>query len=219
MTDMELLNWARGPGLQIAVAIFLIGVLARFLEMWLLGRKEDFSEPRGDAVSSGWRTVWHRSIPAPGITKAAPVVVYAGYAFHVGFLIALLFFAPHILLFKDVFGFGWPALPFFIVDAATVIAILSLLILLAHRYMHPVRRFLSRPQDYLVWAVTILPLVTGYFAYHRMLLPYTQMLAWHILTVELLLVVFPFTKLMHTFTLFLSRWYNGAVAGRKGVQL
>jgi nitrate reductase gamma subunit len=163
--------------------------------------------------------VWHRSIPAPGIARVAPMVVYAGYVFHIGFLIALVFYAPHILLFKDVFGFGWPALPNYIVDGATVIAIISLLMLLAHRIMQPVRRFLSTWQDYLSWAVTILPLVTGYFAYHRMVLPYTQMLAWHILSVELLLVVFPFTKLMHTFTLFLSRWYNGAATGRKGVQL
>jgi hypothetical protein len=35
--------------------------------------------------------------------------------------------------------------------------------------------------------------------------------------VELLLVVLPFTKLIHTFTVFFSRWYNGAIAGRKGV--
>ena len=50
-----------------------------------------------------------------------------------------------------------------------------------------------------------------------MMLPYTQMLAVHILSVELLLIVLPFTKLIHMFTLFLSRWYNGAMAGRKGV--
>jgi len=31
------------------------------------------------------------------------------------------------------------------------------------------------------------------------------------------LVVFPFTKLMHALTFAVSRWYNGAIAGRKGV--
>lgn len=219
MTEMELLNWARGPALQWATIIFVVGVLVRFLEMWLLGRKADLSEPRTSASRAGWRTVWHRSIPAPGMAKGAPVVIYAGYAFHIGFLIALLFLAPHILLFKDVFGLYWPAMPFFAVDAATVIAMVALLVLLVHRLVNPVRRFLSSWVDYLVWAVTFLPLVTGYLAYHRMLMPYTEMLAWHILSVALLLVVFPFTKLMHTFTLFLSRWYNGAAAGRKGVQL
>jgi hypothetical protein len=32
------------------------------------------------------------------------------------------------------------------------------------------------------------------------------------------MVVLPFTKLMHTFTVFISRWYNGAIYGRRGVQ-
>jgi nitrate reductase gamma subunit len=44
-------------------------------------------------------------------------------------------------------------------------------------------------------------------------------LALHILSVELLLIVIPFTKLMHLFTFALARWYNGAIAGRKGVKV
>jgi hypothetical protein len=31
-------------------------------------------------------------------------------------------------------------------------------------------------------------------------------------------VVFPFTKLIHAFTLFMARYYNGAFAGRRGVE-
>jgi nitrate reductase gamma subunit len=54
-------------------------------------------------------------------------------------------------------------------------------------------------------------------AVQHLLLPYTTMLALHILTVELLLVFLPFTKLFHAFTVFGSRWYNGTVNGHKGV--
>jgi nitrate reductase gamma subunit len=43
------------------------------------------------------------------------------------------------------------------------------------------------------------------------------LLVLHIGSVELLMVAFPFTKLMHAFTLFMARYYNGAMAGRKGV--
>ena len=78
-------------------------------------------------------------------------------------------------------------------------------------------RFLSRFGDYLAWTVTFLPLLTGYMAYHHLLVDYTLMLAIHILTVELLLIVIPFTKLTHMLTLFISRWYNGEWFGRKGV--
>jgi nitrate reductase gamma subunit len=37
--------------------------------------------------------------------------------------------------------------------------------------------------------------------------------------VELLMILFPFTKLMHAFTLFVSRWYTGSMAGEKGVKV
>jgi nitrate reductase gamma subunit len=46
----------------------------------------------------------------------------------------------------------------------------------------------------------------------------STMLGIHILSVELLMVMLPFTKLMHTFTLFMARWYNGAISGYRGVQ-
>jgi nitrate reductase gamma subunit len=62
-----------------------------------------------------------------------------------------------------------------------------------------------------------LPLVTGYLAFHRIGLAPPMLIALHILSVELLMVIFPFTKLMHAFTLFMARYYNGAIAGYKGV--
>jgi hypothetical protein len=79
-------------------------------------------------------------------------------------------------------------------------------------------RVLSRFQDYLVWFVTILPLVTGYIAFHRVGMSPPMLIAIHILSVELLMVVFPFTKLTHAVTLFMARYYNGAIAGYKGVK-
>jgi len=69
-----------------------------------------------------------------------------------------------------------------------------------------------------VWFVTIAPLVTGYMAFHRIAMPGSTMIGIHILSVELLMVLLPFTKLMHTFTLFMARWYNGAISGYRGVQ-
>jgi nitrate reductase gamma subunit len=45
-----------------------------------------------------------------------------------------------------------------------------------------------------------------------------MLIAIHILSVELLMVAFPFTKLMHAFTLFMARYYNGAISGYRGVK-
>jgi nitrate reductase gamma subunit len=54
-------------------------------------------------------------------------------------------------------------------------------------------------------------------AYHHMLLDYTWLLALHILSAELLIALLPYTKLFHAVSLFIARWYNGDLFGRKGV--
>jgi nitrate reductase gamma subunit len=218
MSETELLLWVRGPVLQIATLVFLLGVVVRIGEILMLGRKKNLAEARGSAVAGGLRTIFSRSIPDRGTLRRSTFNVVAGYIFHVGFFVVLLFFAPHILLFQDVLGVSWPSIPTPIVDAVTVVTIIALLAVLVHRLQHKVMRFLSRFQDYLVWLVTILPLVTGYLAFHRVgIAPPAMLIVVHILSVELLMVIFPFTKLMHAFTLFMARYYNGAIAGYKGV--
>jgi hypothetical protein len=54
-------------------------------------------------------------------------------------------------------------------------------------------------------------------AYHRLGFDYTTMLAVHILTVELLMVLLPVTKLTHAVTFVLSRWYTGSTNGKRGI--
>ena len=121
-------------------------------------------------------------------------------------------------MFKDVIGFSWPSIPTPIVDALAVISIITLLAILVHRMRSSVLKFLTTTEDYVVWLLTILPLITGYIAFHRIGMTAPTLLAIHILSVELLLVAFPFTKLMHAFTLVLARWYNGAISGYRGVE-
>ena len=101
--------------------------------------------------------------------------------------------------------------------SAIVVTLATMVVVLVDRINKPVKRFLSTFEDYFTWALTFLPLLTGYLAVKHLLLPYTTMLALHILSVELLLIAIPFTKLFHVITLFASRWYNGDVAGKKGV--
>ena len=215
MTAIELLNWARGPALQFSMVVFIIGMLIRILEIWLLGRKKDLSQPRSTVTAAGLRTVFSRNIPPPGMWSH----LISGYVFHVGFLLVLFFFVPHILLFKDIVGLGWPGLPNGIVDGITIISLAAMMYTLAIRISDPVRRMLSNFNDYFAWFVTFLPLLTGYLAFHRHITDYTLMLAIHILSVNLLLIAFPFTKLTHAVTVFASRWYSGALAGRKGVKV
>jgi len=218
MSEIEFLNWVRGPAFEIAMTIFIAGIIIRFLEIFLLGRKTNLAEAKGSEMTGGLHTIVSRSIPDSNTFKRSTFKIVSGYIFHLGLLITIFFFAPHILLFKDIFGFGWPSLPTPVVDAFAVVSIITLIAVLIHRLQDRVLKFLSSTEDYLVWLLTILPLITGYIAFHRIGMTAPSLLAIHILSVELLLIAFPFSKLMHAFTLVLARWYNGAISGYRGVQ-
>ena len=216
--DTSLLIWAKGTALQFATVVFVVGLSMRILQILVMGRAPDYSKARDNNVMShGMKTVFRRFWPKH-MMKGAMFTYVTGYIFHVGFLVVLIFYAPHIEFFQGAFGISWPSLYTSLIDAITVITLLTLIAVLINRIRHPVQRMLSNCEDYLAWLVTFLPLLTGYFSYHHLLLPYDTMLALHILSVELLMIIIPFTKLSHMATLFIARWYNGAVHGRKGVQ-
>jgi nitrate reductase gamma subunit len=218
ITSMDFLLWVRGPALEGALAIFVIGVLVRLLEILVLGRAHNYAVPRQGEMQPGLRTVVRRFVADPGTFRRAPFNVIVGYVWHIGFLVVVLLLVPHIELLGSALGFTWPGLPTPVVDSAAAVTLVALLAMLIHRLRHPVMRYISTAEDYLVWTVTFLPLLTGYLAYHRLVSPYALILGIHILSAELFLVVFPFTKLMHALTAFLARWYTGAAFGRKGVE-
>ncbi len=218
MNGTELLLWVRGPAFHYALAIFLVGVLVRLLEILLLGRKPNYAEARGSAMAGGLRTLVTRAVPDAGTLARSMFTVTAGYVFHVGLFIVVFFFSPHILVWHQLLGVRWPGLPSPVIDAFTVVTLVALLAVLFHRIASPVLRLLSRSQDYLVWALTFLPVLTGYLAVHRLTFAPNTLLAVHLMSVELMLVLFPFTGLMHAFTLVLARWYNGAISGYRGVR-
>ena len=217
MTEIELLSWARGPGLQIATIVFVAGVVIRFFEILVLGRKANLAEAKGPEMSSGLKTIITRTIPDRTTFQRSSLTIVLGYIFHIGLFAICFLSAPHILFLKDIIGFGWLSLPTAVIDAFAVVTIIALLATLVNRLTNKVMRYLTNFEDLLTWFVTFLPVVTGYIAFHRMGFTAPSLLAIHILSVELLLIVFPFTKLMHAFTLFIARWYNGAISGYRGV--
>ena len=218
MDANELLAWARGTGFDIALTIFIVGMLLRLLEVLALGNKPDLAAPRGSGVRGGVKTLLARSFPRKTVFDKEPLRVINGYVLHIGFFIVLFLYEPHIALFERTLGIRWPGLPSGVIDAVGAITILSLIAALVFRLNNKVMRFLTTGGDYLAWLVTLLPVLTGYLAYNHLLQPYTLMLALHLLSVELLMVVAPFTKLTHMFSFATARWYQGYQAGRRGVE-
>lgn len=217
MNEIQFLTWVRSTGLNIALALFVLGMLWRLIEIYSLGRKQDLAPPRNVSGASGWHTIFRRSIPPPGMMKRSPISYVGGYIFHIGLFVVVFFFGQHIKLIESLLGISWPNLPAQVIDTVAVVTLATMVLILADRINKPVKRYISTMGDYLAWALTFLPLLTGYLAVKHLVLPYTTMLALHILSVELLLIALPFTKLIHVFTLLSSRWYNGDISGKRGV--
>jgi len=220
MNSATFLIWVRETGFLIASSVFIMGLTIRFFEIFMLGKKKDLSEPKGCAMRGGFKTIFTRFLPQDSNTfQRSYFIIIAGYVFHIGLLVALFLLVPHIELIRSALGFGWVGLPTPVVDFLTVLSLISMLALLWHRLTNPVLKMISDAGDYTAWILTFLPLLTGYLAYHHLFFDYTWLLAFHILSAELLMIMLPFTKLMHTFTIFVSRFYGGAISGHKGVQV
>jgi nitrate reductase gamma subunit len=228
---MDLLTFARGPGMQWATTIFVIGIVWRLVGILLLRRRKTLSAPRNPGGWSGLRLIGLRSWPRKEFLGGTAFGEVMGYTFHIGFFVALLFYMPHILFFEDVakgllgvnfrrvFGFDWPSLPGGIVYFFSAVSVAALLAVLVHRIADPVKRLISNFDDYFSWLVTILPLVTGMLAFGHFGAPYPTLLALHLLSVQLLMIWFPFGKLMHAFTIFAARGIQGVSFERKGASL
>ncbi|MGO9514790.1 MAG: nitrate reductase [Steroidobacteraceae bacterium] len=216
---MDLLGFARGPALKVALAIFCVGVVWRIVGFALLRLRRDLSKPRASLLGSwagGLVTVGSRSWPHPEFIGRTGAGEALGYSYHIGLFIVVLLFGPHIVFLGSLFGFTWPGLPSSLITLISVLTLTLFLAVLFRRITNPVLRMLSNFDDYFSWLITALVLVTGLAATAHIGAPYEKLLAWHILSVDGLLVWFPFGKLMHAFYIFPSRAINGAHLARKG---
>ena len=215
----DFLMWVRGPGFDIALVIMIAGILLRLIEILVLGRAKNFAKAKGSPAMQGVKTIFTRSVARKGMMKEAPVTYVAGYVFHIGFFIAFLFLGAHISLIKSLIGFGWFDVNKAIIETAAALAVIAALALAWTRYKDPVRRALTRFDDWVVLVLSVLPLITGYVAVNRVFgVDATLWMGIHILTAELLMIAFPFTKLMHAVTFAVSRYYNGSIQGHKGAE-
>jgi nitrate reductase gamma subunit len=211
---VQLLEFARGPGLAVSVVVFALGLAWRLYGIFRRPGRADYSQPRrSDTAAGGMRAIFAKMLPPKGVEVRGAQMANA-YAYHVALALVAFGFAPHIAFIARHLGFGWPALPDAVTYLATAVAISGLAFALLLRLTDGVLRLLSNFDDYFSWAVTMAPLLTG-----MALLPMPAApvpLAIHLLSLELLLVWLPFGKLAHAALVFVSRWRTGADFTRKG---
>lgn len=214
---MSFSEFVDGPFWYFSAAVFVIGSVWRLIGMLTVGNRPDLSEARGSATGGAIASNVRRFFPRREFWSRMRLQVVAGYLFHVGLFVLLFFAAPHIDFYRDkVTGFGWPAIPEWGFILASEVAFLGLALLILHRLMNPVTRLISQRGDYIGSILIFVVMLTGCFALAR---SYEPLRVLHFFTAELLLIYFPFSTLIHTFTFPFSRGFNGARYGRRGVSV
>jgi nitrate reductase gamma subunit len=227
---MSFLDFARGPALAVALVIFVVGTLWHLVGVLRRPRLRDLSPPRETAPSNRTgalhaivRGMW----PRKEFGQAVRVRAFNGYVFHIGLVLVFLGYAPHIAFIHRITGLSWPALPDGFIYLAAGATILSLLLALASRLSTPVLRMISNLDDWITWGMTFLPMLTGMAVLSepsaiilaRDHVIYPGPLAVHLLALELLLIWFPFGKLMHAVLFVFSRGATGLRFSHRGVKV
>lgn len=224
---MGVLEFARGPALAVAIAVFIVGVAWRIYGIYRRPVKNDYAEPRAGGVSAAaLRAIVSRMWHHRTFRDATIVGTLNAYGYHAGLAVIFFGFAPHIAFIRRLTGLTWPAIPGWLFVIAVALVFIGLFYALMARLTSPVLRLLSNFDDYASWVVTILPMVTGmavlslsFDSPYPVVPAYPIPVALHLLSLELLLVWLPFSKLSHAFLVFLSRGATGTVFARKGAAL
>lgn len=212
---MSFLGLTEGPLWYAAATIFVVGVLWRLIGILRLGVPKDLSTARGSGPAGAMKGLFLHMLPHGGFFRRTAFHVIAGYLFHVGLFVLLLFAAPHVIFIEErILGFGWTPLPRWGFILAAEAALAGLILLWIRRLTDPVMRQISDAEDHIGTLLTFLALLTGCLALQE---SHDALRALHMVSVEALMIYFPFSRLMHAFTFILSRAYTGATYGRRGV--
>lgn len=193
------LEIAKGPLFRLALMILILG-LARlvFLSIWgmitAVRRAGDRSIPYAQMLKETltWLFPIHR------LHRARPVFSYASFLFHIGLILSALFLRNHIDILQASVGVAWPAIPRFLLDGLTLMAIIAGAYLLLHRLYIRSARALSKPIDYLLLLLLLNLFVSGYVAGRPWNpIPYNGLMLFHTINGVILIVLIPFTKIAH----------------------
>lgn len=226
---MDLLEFARGPALTLALVVFVTGTLWRLLAVLRRPHLPDRS-PAREGAPPPWlaalRAIGRGMWPRKAFGQSVLLMSLNAYVFHIGLALVFFGYAPHIAFVHRLTGLSWPALPDAVMYLAAGATIVSLLLALWLRLTDPVRKMISNADDLITWTLTFLPVLTGMALLNepsalmlaRDHVVYPGPLAVHLLTLELFLIWFPFGKLMHAILFAFSRGATGIRFSHRGVE-
>ena len=213
LTSTVLYNILRFYLIWVAFAVFIGGSFYKVRELIQLAKKEKVVVPYINWKDT-LRSLLHWLIPfASRNWRLRPVITTVTFLFHICLVFTPILLLSHNILWYESWGITWWTLSEGTADIMTIIVISACIFFLLRRIFAPEVKFVTFSSDYIILAISFLPFLTGFLAYHQWLLPHKAMLNLHILLGEIMLIAIPFTRLAHMFYFFLTRAYMGSDHG------
>lgn len=205
LTSTALYNFLRFYLIWVAFAVFIGGSIYKIRELIQLAKKEKVVFPYIN-LKAALRSLIHWLIPfGTRRWRLKPVFTIMTFLFHICLVFTPIFLLSHNILWYESWGITWWTLSESLADIMTIIVIIACIFFAFRRILSPEVKFVTFTSDYIILAISFLPFLTGFLAYHQWLLPHKAMLNLHILFGEIMLIAIPFTRLGHMFYFFLTR--------------
>jgi nitrate reductase gamma subunit len=223
MNWKETLEFARGPFFQVALIVFVGGMSYRLMRVLLLGWSRDRVPSKGSKLKGVLISylkgilVWPFIPWVKNTFSKKPMMYLAGGLFHLGLFVIIFFGTPHMLVWKSLLGFGWSTVPLQIVDWLAAVTIVAMAVLFINRLVDPVLKLITGPAEWLNWWVVFLPMITGYIMAHHLLRNYEMLFSLHMLSINVMLIWIPFSRISHFMFYFFSKTIHGAQFGKRAV--
>ena len=224
MNWTDVLEFVRGPLFQVALLVFIAGMVYRLVRVVFLGWQKDKVPARGSKVGGALKSLLKGIVAWPFIPwvkntfKRNPIIYLAGGLFHLGLFVVLVLGAAHMLVWKSLLGFGWGTLPVPIVDWMAAVTIIAIIVLFINRLINPVLKLISGPAEWFNLIFVFLPMVTGYMMTHHLWFRYEVLYSLHMIAVDWLLIWIPLSRISHFMFYFFSKSIHGADFGKRAVE-
>ena len=212
-------NFLTGPALWATFIILSAGLILRIAYLWRLSQTKDRVVYNHASFGWGLKSILHWMVPwGSAAMRLQPVFTFVVFVFHITLLAVPLLLYAHNILWDEAFGISLWSLPDQWADVMSLIFLVAVIFLIIRRIVRSEVRILSDAWDYILLALTALPFLTGFLAYHQFG-PYEPMMIAHIISAETLLILIPFTKLGHMILFFFTRAFIGfEMGGRRGAR-
>jgi nitrate reductase gamma subunit len=214
--DPSIYNLVRGPLVWIAFLVFIGMSIYKVRRLYLMAKSEKVVLPaiKGKAAA---RSILHWIIPfgSRNWRMRWPITITT-FVFHICLVFTPIFLLSHSILWHESWGISWWSLPESVADIMTLLVIISCIVFFLRRIFASEVRFVTTGDDLLILAISFLPFLTGFLAYHQWLLPHKTMVILHMLFGQIMLIAIPFTRLAHMFYFFMTRALMGSQAAGWG---